>query len=780
VRRQARRKRHKSGSRTQLPVGLTQAGDGIAADEAFAIGPLEVARFGRFIYTHVNGGPAERRALSEAMRKARPEFKKRVMENIAHLLEALRQHDPIELIAWAGLMGMTPGPQGAAPETEEEDPGAQESRYQLASIEYLQSLALGCGYPECTLPVTKEVVRDTLSVLADLRQSLRWYYIAEQRGEGEAHGSRLARLRMIDRTLFVRGEAYAVHAGEILRRVHSCADPFLLREFGFQTHDLVELVDSLIEQFESRVNDTGRAMTGIMQAYVEWMGWCEERGIRELESTGQAVETFSADHPADAYLTEDDRRTLREWASLKDMVRLTPATSAQRQLAECLSLPFGANAGFLSEEFGAGWPLNETLVRKRPLIKHQGDYFSPDPRVAACYARQALETLIDERDPEYFRNSYANARHDATVALVAEKLRKVFGEPAVSTHLFYSPTGIPLGGLPEVDLLVVFGGAIVAVEVKTGGYEPATRRGAPLSLRDQLRDMVETGQRQIEDLHQLLLEQDVVLRDAQGKELKTLRTDNLRRWFSVVVTLEDVSAVSTQPIMLSDLGFKWEAPKALVVSLPDCLVLTDLLDNPSDLLHYLHRRQAIIGDWGVMSEDELDYVMYYIREGLWFEDESFGRDRMLQIGIYTEELDDYYLAVERGWEAEKPRPRVPDELRQLLRGLESHPEGDAIEAILFMLDGSSEARQQLAENIERSERQTLMDKGVHSLTQVFGDRVLFVGCHSKPGNELVAAGLAGRWWKRHKAREAIVVIWVPLLGFGSARAWRFRREPAAT
>jgi len=71
--------------------------------------------------------------------------------------------------------------------------------------------------------------------------------------------------------------------------------------------------------------------------------------------------------------------------------------------------------------------------------------------------------------------------------------------------------------------------------------------------------MLETGQKQVEALHELLIVSDVVLRDAQGKELLTLRKDSLRRWFSVVVTLEDVSAVSTQPIMLSDLGFKWEA-----------------------------------------------------------------------------------------------------------------------------------------------------------------------------------------------------------------------------
>jgi len=96
------------------------------------------------------------------------------------------------------------------------------------------------------------------------------------------------------------------------------------------------------------------------------------------------------------------------------MVRLTSldsgSTAAGRASFVCSLAPTQL---FSATNMVPEWPSDATLVHKRPLIKHQDEYFSPDPRVVACYARSALDNLIEERDPGYFRNSYAKGRHDA-------------------------------------------------------------------------------------------------------------------------------------------------------------------------------------------------------------------------------------------------------------------------------------------------------------------------------------------------------------------------------
>ncbi|MBN1321635.1 MAG: hypothetical protein JXA87_12435 [Thermoleophilia bacterium] len=769
------RKRKRTGriDTRRIPPAAPEARGIPEPDDYFELGPMSVARYGRFVHYQTDGSPEELRAFHDALGECRFDCKDRIDASINRLLEVLERHDPIELIASVTLSTIVSASQVDSAKAEE-DASAPEDEYNAASIEYLQGLATARAFPDACSAVTQNVVEDTRSILANLRRDLRWYYAFEQRTKGEKHGIGLARYRMIGHTLFIRGDGYPAHVREILLRVHSCADSFLRESYGFAVEDLVEFAATILRQLEDRVNESLDTLADRLNetyaAYEAFVAWCEGEGIAESQATPEDIRRFAVDHPPEMYLDEDRWQEQAEKAHPRSLVQVIPTTPAQQRLAELLSLQFGENAVFLDAEYGKGWPLNRSLVRERPLIQHQGEYFAPDPRVVALSLRTALDALIRNKDSAYFRGAYADARHDAAVDVAAEHLARVFGRDAVVKHAFYSKAGGSSAGSPEIDLLVIFGGAVIAVEVKAGGLRPSVRRGAELSMRDELGQMLEDGQAQVEGLHNLLAEADVVLRNGRGEEILTLRTGDTRLWFSMVVTLEDVTAVSTQLPMLSDLGFAWEGPKAHVVSLPDLLVLADVLDTPSDFLHYLHRRKSILDEWGVFSADELDYLMFYLSEDLWMEDMDVGEHRVMHIGIYTQELDQYYEALERGDGAAKPRAQVPDGLRRLIRGLECHPAGDALHAILFMLDCSSEARQQIADNVVRAESQTLRDGGVHSITLTFDKHVLFVGAHSKPGNADVAHGMAAKWFGRG-FDEATVVLWVPFAGYGSAKAW---------
>lgn len=741
-------------------------------DDYFELGPIRVARYGRFIEYRTVGSPTELAALRQVLAESRAGFEQRVNAGIDRLLELLGRHDPIELIASLTFLTIL-SPSGS--EREEEADEDTEEEYNAAGMEYLQGLATASVYPGNVDPVSREVVEETRSLLATLRRDLRWYYALDPRPAEEKDGIGLARAKMIDHTLFVRGDGYPGHVREILLRVHSCADSFLRAKFGFDVNDLVEFARTILRQFEDRLNDSleeyATRLDEIEAAWSAFVEWCEDHGVSADEAMPEDIQRFAADHPPDQYFDEAAWEEQGGRGYARTLVEVVPARPAEERLAELLSMQFGENSGMLEDKHGRGWPLSRSLVRERPLIRDHGQYFAPDPRVFALSLRTALDALIRDADQAYFKHAYAEGRHRAAVGVAAEHLARVFGRESIIKHAFYSVAGGSRAGAPEVDLLVIFGGAVIGVEVKAGGLRASVRRGGPRSMRDELGQMLEEGQAQAEGLHELLQESDVALCDERGEEILTIRNAEVRLWFSMVITLEDVTAVSTQLPVLSDLGFTWDEPKSHVVSLPDLLVLTDILDAPADFLHYLHRRKSILNRWGVVSEDELDYLMFYLSEGLWMEDMDLGHRRVMHIGIFTLELDRYYAALEQGQEAEKPRTQVPDGLRQLIRGLGCHPDGDALDAILFMLDCSSEARQQIADNIRRAESQTLHDYAVHSATLTFDQRVLFVGAHSKPGNADVARMIAAKWFARG-FEEAIVVLWVPLLGFGSATAWR--------
>ncbi len=73
-----------------------------------------------------------------------------------------------------------------------------------------------------------------------------------------------------------------------------------------------------------------------------------------------------------------------------------------------------------------------------------------------------------------------------------------------------------------------------------------------------------------------------------------------------------------------------------------------------------------------MSSDELDYFMFFLKKGLYFEDIKFSKRQKISLFGFTDELDRYYNYLQ-GYvrEAEKPIFNIPDYYKKLVKNLEN-------------------------------------------------------------------------------------------------------------
>ena len=194
----------------------------------------------------------------------------------------------------------------------------------------------------------------------------------------------------------------------------------------------------------------------------------------------------------------------------------------------------------------------------------------------------------------------------------------------------------------------------------------------------------------------------------------------------IVISLEDLSWITTaiNPLVASGvLPDKARAP--LILGIHDLEIMCDLIELPAQLIHYFARRSEVNQLNSVTATDELDYFMYYLERGLYFDDElqADGKPVHLFISSMTDDLDAYYM-YEKGTRtphAKRPRQSMPKPMRRTLEQLDAERPTGWLDASLALLDMSSETRRRFAEMHGHVRRTGRSDGQGHDASLVFGD-----------------------------------------------------------
>lgn len=249
----------------------------------------------------------------------------------------------------------------------------------------------------------------------------------------------------------------------------------------------------------------------------------------------------------------------------------------------------------------------------------------------------------------------------------------------------------------EVDGVVTFDDNCLIIEAKAHGFSAAARRGAPRFIEDVALS-IGNSYDQAARLNRELERRDFVeMSDEKGNPVLRLERSHFQKVFLISVTFEALPIVATKLPSVKQLGFipgrEWPSS----VCLDDLRVVVEILDRPSLFLHYLIRRVRINDLPKVHARDELDYLMNYVYQGLFFEtDPGHKKFDELVLADHTRELSRYYRRIHGfGSSGKKPRARLSGRVKQFLDLLERARPRHFTTAALALLEYDGKTRDEL-------------------------------------------------------------------------------------
>ncbi len=282
----------------------------------------------------------------------------------------------------------------------------------------------------------------------------------------------------------------------------------------------------------------------------------------------------------------------------------------------------------------------------------------------------------------------------------------------------------------ETDGLIVVGDVAIIVEAKSNRLTPYARSGGPARLWSELHPIVAKAADQAERLRAVLAaESSLHIRsstdiDAAGvvqpvRSNWDLDLEGIREVYTVALSLEDLNFLATITSDLVDSGLiDANAPAPWIVNIHDLGIVTEIVERPSELIHYLSRRLRASASNQVLANDELDYFMHYLTRGLYTDEPTDG---IQMVASLTDPLDEWHAHKHghRKQFAPKPAQPISRDLGAVLDLLDRHRPYGWLQASLALLELDEDSRDEVGGSPRALRAKTRGDRRTHSVARKF-------------------------------------------------------------
>lgn len=586
--------------------------------------------------------------------------------------------------------------------------------------------------PERLRPLDGPVIRELQSKLRQMLTLSSFASMHAMTSGGDARPRAIDEVRrqIVQRELFLRNPNYEWQEHETLIGLFGgeVVSTDLRDSVGFDVEDALAFTKALWDIGFERFHQRAEASRELEKSLAKDV----DRASREQELEDQNFVPI-----VEFLLKEPKRRQKRlirnmaigyAWTRAGDAMQVTPS-----ELAETTGRSEDVAAAFL-DAFSLDFAQSPTFelrgshaLRTHPIIRDgEGNYlctyhgnvlFALRPRLEQALKPEAGDPATTQRWERYnrVRRKYVEER---AISLLSTGLK--------TSTAWLNPTYvIGDGERVEIDGLVALDTVVFVVEAKGAALSAPARRALEGSLK---RDIEETLERAAEQANRLTAaieaHERIAVSDADGTAIP-FDSSQLSRVFAVVVTLDDFSGLSTSAWALAEAELL-DAPEPLpwIVSLHELEVILDLLDYAAQLPHFLLRRRRINELKVVRAADELDFFVFYLLRGLYFDDmldDADPRPDFIGIESMTDDVDAYYLA-RRGMrkkKAKKPSMKIDSFTTRFLRQLDEHRQPAFVEGSIALLTQSDESRREFSKSVRRATALAAQDGGFHDATLVF-------------------------------------------------------------
>ena len=618
-----------------------------------------------------------------------------------------------------------------------------------AYIEYVALLLLTKSfdtYAERSLEPVPTAIFDTL---------MQFLFVKDIDPERSGPPSNLIQLqaRIVTESIFVRYPSYHHHLLDILTDLFTPLQTELETILGCTIQDALALIEGMeaimahrIGERRAKARQSEKEIKAKVKRYRIKQNKQRGRKLGQIPEEDIMYQQWGQLRPKEAAEKIQNMVVLWLFYAIGETIAFTPQELADETQIEVEKVQLflerlSLSLGEVNPQYYRLPAATHPLMLK-PFVRHADHFLRPVKDLTYWSLRPAIEALLKPNNAGVGnRNQTLWARYDEIRADYVEKkaleyLRNALRPDQEYQNLKYWFTELGERKEAELDGLLVIDTALFLVEAKAGSVTQPARRGAAASLQTDLQKLVGDSYSQALRAKKYIQEMDqppFSLSDGSTVQVPKERID---RVFLVSVTLDALDAFVTNISQYPEFGFFEEHDFPWAVSLTDLRVISELVEFPSQFIHYLTRRLGINEHGRAQAFDELDWFGTYLQDGLYFEDmlEEEDAPDMIFVQPATTNFDDYYFYVtgQRKTLVPKPTQLMPEIMRRMLMELENYRPPRYLEVACAFLDMSFTAREDFVDLFTQQRERTLQDQLLHDFTFQFERGDTYVTCMFAP------------------------------------------------
>jgi len=678
--------------------------------EGFAFGPIKIERIGRLVQFSSDWKPGEFEEFISEVKAKRPEHKKAINKKIKEVLKIIEDFDPLELLSTVSARNCFADP---------EEYGESTHEGRECYVEFAQSLVLGSSKLGIGKHASHEAINRFNDLIAEIFNDIVWYFSSEVTEGKRKKAEEELRFSSISSFLIMRGSSYIEHHLDLVRDLFQSHDAFLKKHFGFTADELIQCIEDIEQQINENMQNFAGPSKLLEELHKMFKDFVDERGAESFSSPEECRKEYLA--------LPEVKRKAEELKTSQDIVKdipftIKPTSKAPDKLLKLLSSSFGDNQSFVSFSRSPGWPTNDSVIYENPLIEYKGEYYCFMPQLLFRNIGSILEEWIKNKDKAYFENTYQEKRAEYLEKKALEYFKAIIPEAEIYKNLTYSVVENGQEKGCETDGLILYDENLFIIEAKAGSLSISARRGGLDRMKRDVTEIIGKAYEQaLRTKNYIVSEAKPKFEFKDGNEVLVIEDkDKFKNIYLVNVTLESLGYLSCQLNSLQELNLIQGKEWPWSVFINDLRVISELIEFPSEFLHFLQRRIRANDFPQLRSEDELDFLMFYFNQGLYFENGILKGLTMYTPHGYTEDLDRYYdFIAGRVTSGKKPHFKIPKQYKDLIIEIESTSKQRFTRVTTTLLGFDLESQQEILKNLERIKNLTRGDDCDHDFTMYF-------------------------------------------------------------
>jgi len=693
--------------------------------EVFVGKGIRIEKHGRFVYFDARRSESEHKEILAALASLRPTLEKSIPEKAEQLRKQLRDYNSFDIIANASYINLFVDPEKYKEYAHE---GLQ------FIVEYITLLCLMDNFSEGKNPVEQgppnmQAIQNTVREILD--DTLLYLLVEHVDPDKVTPLTPLEKFRYhsFSRNLIVRNPGYSHHQIEVLRNLYS-SEPvksWMSRSLGFEVDDVVSFIEAIEKIMNGRISERRKQAMDAEKQLRREVRLFRQGKLKNGEYPEHILSEFAK--LSEKKMLRKTRYLLTPWifSGLGTTFSFTVEELAGEsgksvdiceRFLDCFSISFGE----VPEDFM--YPSPTHPLRLRPIARHNDRYLCPAPALLLWGAKTAIEELLDPNSPraidkdsrlwERYQKHRADYLVSEGVKLLSEILR--YGESYQNLKYKFAEDG----QLKEYELdgLVLYDRCAFLIEGKAGRLTDPAQRGAQDRMVSDLKKLLVESHAQAMRAEKYISTSEKPEFQLQAGRTLEIDKSKLNTVFLVSLTLEPLDTFAPVLYQVAELGIFGESRLPWAIYLLDLKVIRELIEFPSQFIHYLGRRLRINELANIEAYDELDWLGHYFSEGLYFEEISKSAIGQLRLLSYTTTMDDYFMyqTGERATHAPKPSQHLPELFKQIILELEDKHSPGYSEIICTLLDMNPATQTKFAKLFKRCRDRTRRDGKMHDFT----------------------------------------------------------------